>query len=58
MRLLLSILSVFVLGQSATYDWKLPPGFPVPHVPADNPMSVAKVALGRHLSDPWKKHKP
>ena len=32
-----------------TYGWKLPSGFPVPYVPADNPMSDAKVELGRHL---------
>ena len=25
------------------------PAFPPPHVPADNPMSAAKVELGRHL---------
>lgn len=31
------------------YDWKLPPGFPEPAVPEDNPMSAAKVELGRHL---------
>jgi cytochrome c peroxidase len=31
------------------YEWKLPPGFPKPMVPADNPMSQAKVELGRHL---------
>ena len=29
--------------------WDLPKGFPVPRVPADNPMTVAKVELGRHL---------
>ena len=29
--------------------WDLPPGFPTPRVPADNPMSAAKVELGRHL---------
>ncbi|MBL8944509.1 MAG: hypothetical protein JNK45_15225, partial [Myxococcales bacterium] len=29
--------------------WDLPPGFPEPYVPADNPMSAAKVELGRHL---------
>jgi cytochrome c peroxidase len=29
--------------------WDLPPGFPTPRVPADNPMSTAKVTLGRHL---------
>jgi cytochrome c peroxidase len=31
------------------FQWNLPPGFPPPPVPADNPMSVAKVELGRHL---------
>lgn len=29
--------------------WELPPGFPEPAVPEDNPMSAAKVELGRHL---------
>ena len=33
----------------AVFRWQLPPGFPEPVVPADNPMSAAKVALGRHL---------
>lgn len=33
----------------AAYAWKLPNGFPEPAVPADNPMSSAKVELGRHL---------
>lgn len=32
-----------------TYQWQLPPGFPEPDVPADNPMSDVKVALGRKL---------
>jgi cytochrome c peroxidase len=31
------------------FDWDLPPGFPEPVVPTDNPMTVEKVALGRHL---------
>ncbi|MES1258443.1 MAG: cytochrome c peroxidase, partial [Acidobacteriota bacterium] len=31
------------------YAWILPKGFPVPRVPADNPMTTAKVELGRHL---------
>ncbi|MEJ0037258.1 MAG: cytochrome c peroxidase [Gammaproteobacteria bacterium] len=31
------------------YRWTLPRGFPMPAVPADNPMSAAKVALGRRL---------
>lgn len=29
--------------------WPLPAGFPTPAVPASNPMSAAKVELGRHL---------
>jgi cytochrome c peroxidase len=37
------------VAAAADYDWKLPRGFPVPAVPADNPMSEAKVALGRRL---------
>ncbi len=34
---------------SEAFEWDLPPGFPSPHVPADNPMSQAKVELGRFL---------
>ena len=33
----------------ATYVWELPPGFPRPRVPAANPMTPAKVELGRYL---------
>lgn len=29
--------------------WDLPAGFPEPRVPADNPLTVEKVELGRHL---------
>src|SRR5262249_46810949 len=29
--------------------WNIPKGFPRPQVPADNPMAVAKVELGRYL---------
>jgi cytochrome c peroxidase len=37
-------------GSSAdAFRWKLPAWVPPPVVPADNPMSVAKVELGRHL---------
>lgn len=44
----------FALGRAKApaappYDWQLPPGFPTPVVPEDNPMTEAKVALGRHL---------
>jgi len=43
--------SAKVPERAATSDWKwqLPPGYPEPAVPADNPMTPAKVALGRHL---------
>lgn len=31
------------------YKWNLPKGFPTPFVPGGNPMTDAKVELGRHL---------
>lgn len=34
---------------SANWTWSLPPNFPVPAVPVDNPMSEAKFQLGRFL---------
>jgi cytochrome c peroxidase len=53
----LPVTLLFILGavfiatsaESDEYQWNLPKGFPVPFVPADNPMSVAKVELGRYL---------
>jgi cytochrome c peroxidase len=36
-------------SQLGPYEWKLPPGFPFPKVPSDNPMTAEKVELGRHL---------
>lgn len=38
-------------GEAAApdYAWVLPPGFPEPRVPEDNPMSEVKVELGRRL---------
>ena len=33
----------------AVFDWDIPKGFPRPTIPADNPMSAAKVELGRYL---------
>ena len=36
-------------GEPTAWVWDLPPGFPVPFVPEDNPMTVEKVELGRHL---------
>ena len=47
-----AILVVLLLGcqpKLQPYEWKIPAGFPEPIVPADNPMSEAKVELGRHL---------
>jgi cytochrome c peroxidase len=41
-----------LLAQSTpreTYVWSLPKGFPKPRVSLDNPMTAAKVELGRHL---------
>lgn len=39
-----------LLGASpAAWQWRLPPWVPPPAVPADNPMTAAKVELGRHL---------
>lgn len=31
------------------WAWDLPPALPEPHVPAQNPMTAAKVELGRHI---------
>ena len=49
--LLLAALPSLVGAQvtTASFDWRLPRGFPTPFVPADNPMSAAKVALGQRL---------
>jgi cytochrome c peroxidase len=45
--------AVFFLATAAfaqtPYHWDLPVGFPKPRIPADNPMTVEKVELGRHL---------
>lgn len=50
---ILSSLFMVSCGDKTTsnepYDWKFPQGFPKPFVPANNPMSVEKVELGRHL---------
>lgn len=34
---------------ASDFDWQLPPDFPKPTVPVDNPMTRAKVELGRQL---------
>jgi cytochrome c peroxidase len=48
MRILLALVTVLACS-AETYQWDLPPGFPVPRIPADNPMTAAKVELGRYL---------
>ncbi|TGL78895.1 MbnH family di-heme enzyme [Leptospira yasudae] len=40
---------LLLLLPQGTYAWNLPPGFPVPVVPASNPMTQEKVDLGRFL---------
>jgi cytochrome c peroxidase len=35
--------------EPAAFAWDLPPGFPAPRVPEDDPMTEEKVALGRYL---------
>jgi cytochrome c peroxidase len=35
--------------EQTDYEWELPKGFPKPKIPADNPMTAAKVRLGRYL---------
>jgi len=36
-------------SRATPYEWTLPPNFPQPRVPADNPLTQEKVALGRRL---------
>ncbi|MCZ8238841.1 MAG: di-heme enzyme [Leptospiraceae bacterium] len=43
------LLLAALAGIKSEYVWDLPPGFPTPRVPSENPMSQAKVNLGRHL---------
>jgi cytochrome c peroxidase len=45
----LAMAAVAASAQAQTYVWHLPPSVAPPPVPADNPMSPAKVALGRRL---------
>jgi cytochrome c peroxidase len=40
---------VFSGSANKAYQWQIPDGFPAPQVPADNPMTYAKVELGRAL---------
>ncbi|MFM1896733.1 MAG: hypothetical protein RLZZ385_1807 [Pseudomonadota bacterium] len=49
----ISILALLIVAPAGAdqsgYDWGLPEWAPTPLVPADNPMTSAKVELGRHL---------
>ena len=47
--LLLGCAAVASAGEDAAWEWSLPPGFPVPLVPADNPMNAPKARLGALL---------
>src|SRR5579863_2519233 len=47
-RLALAVIAMACVA-GGDFDWNLPKGFPRPAVPADNPMSVEKVELGRYL---------
>jgi cytochrome c peroxidase len=48
-RIALPVVAALLLAASPAWRWTLPPGREPPTVPADNPMSAAKVALGRRL---------
>ena len=48
-RVVLGLLLVGCAPAEDAWVWELPAGFPEPFVPADNPMTVEKVELGRHL---------
>lgn len=45
----LALLAWATATSASGYSWDLPRGISPPHVPADNPMSAAKVTLGRQL---------
>lgn len=42
-------LALVARGGEPAYKWNLPDGFDPPPVPADNPMTAAKIELGRYL---------
>ena len=44
-----AVLFLTLRMSAADFDWQVRPGFPLPVVPADNPMTAAKVDLGRYL---------
>src|SRR5688572_15592690 len=45
----LALIALSALHTAAAFEWQLPRGFPAPAVPADNPMSATKAALGQRL---------
>lgn len=45
----LAILAACTPPPSTDYQWDIPADYPMPVVPASNPMTAAKVALGRQL---------
>lgn len=54
--ILLSVIAVtgivsllWFANREQAFDWQIPEGYPLPAVPADNPMNTAKVELGRWL---------
>src|SRR5918999_4615145 len=47
--LALALLSLSACSRDEPYQWQLPPGFPEPRVPEDNPLTRHKVELGRRL---------
>lgn len=46
---MLAVAAFALTAAAAPWQWTLPARIPAPEVPADNPMSAAKVALGRRL---------
>ena len=49
MRRLGLALASLVLVAAASWEWTLPAGVRLPSVPTDNPVSAAKIELGRRL---------
>lgn len=43
------VIPLLAMEAGSGYSWNLPKGFPKPFVPADNPMTDAKVELGKYL---------
>jgi cytochrome c peroxidase len=44
-----SVSSIVFANNSTAYEWNIPSWLPKPDIPIDNPMTTAKVELGRHL---------